>query len=259
MTDTIMDTITDAQWADYQRDGFLRLGKLLDGEALAALQTRIDAIMLGTADVDYSRLLMQLDSATGKYADAGEQSRGHKGKSLDYRKIQELEHDELFMDYMRRPVFRDVCGRVYGGGEPVTAFRAMFMNKPAHKGTFLPFHQDRWDHLDIDPLLTTWTALDPATKANGCVQVVRGSHKLGLINPGHNSGFLTEEQAAEYCSPEKLEYLELAPGECAILHNWLLHGSDVNRTDTPRRAFSVCYMDGATRAGTGETFTTIFP
>ena len=252
------DTITDAQWADYGRDGFLHLGALLDAEELAALRGRIDAIMLGTADVDYSRLMMQLDSTTGKYGDAGEQSMGHKGPSLDYRKIQELEHDDLFLLFMQRPIFRDICGRVYGEGEPVSAFRAMFMNKPARKGTFLPFHQDRWEALDIDPLVTTWTALDPATKANGCVQVVRGSHKLGLVNPGHGSGFLTDAQAAEYCPPEKLEYLELNPGECVLLHNWLLHGSDVNKTDAPRRAFSACYMDGRTTARTGEQFTTIF-
>lgn len=46
--------------------------------------------MLGTAEVDYNQLLMQMDSTSGKYEDAGEQSKGHKGASLDYRKIQNL-------------------------------------------------------------------------------------------------------------------------------------------------------------------------
>ena len=32
--------------------------------------------------------------------------------------------------------------------------RAMFMNKPANKGTFLPWHQDRWTALDRDPQIT---------------------------------------------------------------------------------------------------------
>lgn len=62
----------------------------------------------------------------------------------------------------------------------------MFMNKPAGKGTALPWHQDRWQHLDIDPLLTVYTALDPATAANGCVKVVPKSHKLGILNPDHH-------------------------------------------------------------------------
>jgi ectoine hydroxylase-related dioxygenase (phytanoyl-CoA dioxygenase family) len=122
----------------------------------------------------------------------------------------------------------------------------MFMNKPAGQGTPLRWHQDRWTALDRDPLVTAWTALDPATIENGCVQVIPGSHRLGLINPSHPSGFLTDEQAARHCPAGQIVHLELAAGETVLLHNWLLHSSDVNRTPIPRRAFSVCYMDART-------------
>src|SRR5207237_5228782 len=101
---------------------------------------------------------------------------------------------------MQRPLFRDICEQVYGDETPVAAFRAMFMNKPAHQGTLLPWHQDRWSYLDRDPLITVWTALDPATIANGCVEVIPGSHKFGLINPEHTSGYLTEEQITRFTS-----------------------------------------------------------
>lgn len=250
--------ITDAQWAQYERDGYLKLGKLLSDAELKGLSNRIDEIMLGKARVNYERMLMQLDSATGKYEDAGVQSRGFKGATLEYRKIQELEFDPLFLAYMQKPVFEDICKRVYGPHTPVAAFRAMFMNKPAHKGTFLPWHQDRWTFLDRDPLITVWTALDPATIQNGCVQLVPGSHKLGLINPSHASGFLTPEQAAKHALKDKIIHLELKAGECALLHNYTLHASDVNRSDIPRRAFSVCYMDARSVASNSEKFTTIF-
>jgi ectoine hydroxylase-related dioxygenase (phytanoyl-CoA dioxygenase family) len=202
--------------------------------------------------------MMQLDSSDGKYENAGEQSRGHKGATLNYRKIQDLEFDPQFLEFMQRPVFRDICARVYGQETPIAAFRAMFMNKPAHKGTWLPWHQDRWSDLDRDPLVTLWTALDPATKANGCVQIVRGSHKLGLINPSHGSGFVSPEQAESYATPESIEYVELEAGEAVLMHNWLLHASDVNKTDISRRAFSVCYMDARTKSHGGATFPTIF-
>jgi ectoine hydroxylase-related dioxygenase (phytanoyl-CoA dioxygenase family) len=132
------------------------------------------------------------------------------------------------------------------------------MNKPARKGTFLPWHQDRWTHLDRDPRITLWTALDPATKANGCVQIIPASHRMGIINKQDGSGFLTPAQAAEHCPAEKAVYLELKAGKCALLHNWLLHASDVNQTDIPRRAFSDYYMDAATRSSKNETFTRVF-
>ena len=251
-------TITDAQWQSYLDAGYLRLGRLLNDAALAALQKRIDQIMLGTATIDYARLLMQLDSDTGKYEDAGPQTMGHKGPTLNYRKIQELELDDLFLAYTRRPIFRDICARTYGPGTAVASYRAMFMNKPAGKGTLLPWHQDRWTELDRDPLITVWTALDAATIANGCVQVIPASHKLGLVNPEHPSAFLSAEQAARLVSPANVLHLELTAGEAVLLHNWLIHASDVNRTDHPRRAFSVCYMDARTRTQSGRSFPVIF-
>lgn len=255
---TGIEHITDAQWRQYERDGYLKLGKLLSDADLRALQQRIDDIMLGKARIDYSKLLMQLDSETGKYEDAGEQSKGHKGATLNYRKIQELEQDDLFLAYMSRPIFREICRRTYGE-VPIASFRAMFMNKPARRGTLLPWHQDRWTYLDKDPQITLWTALDPATKGNGCVQVVPGSHTQGLINPSHLSGFLTPEQAAEHATPDRIVYLELQAGEVALLHNHLLHASDVNRTDISRRAFSVCYMRADTQTKSGERYYTVFP
>jgi phytanoyl-CoA hydroxylase len=250
--------ITDAQWESFQVNGYLNLGKVLSDEDLSALQTRIDDIMMGRVAIDYDRLLMQLDSTTGEYQDAGAQSNGHKGATLAYRKIQNLEADDLFAAYLSQPIFHEICARAYGPDAPVNCFRAMFMNKPSHQGTKLPWHQDAWTDLDRQPIITVWTALDPATKANGCVEAIPGSHAGGLINPEHSSGFLTAEQAAEICTPEKTVYLELAPGEAVLLHNWLLHSSDVNRMDASRRGFSVCYMDGRTVSKSGEKFTKIF-
>jgi len=257
-TTAIPEALTEQEWAEFEDKGYLHLGTLLPEDDLKALQQRIDDIMLGKADVDYDNMLMQLDSSSGAYGDAGKQSKGFKEPTLNYRKIQDLELDPLHLQYATLPLFRDICARAYGPETPIASFRAMFMNKPANRGTFLPFHQDRWTDLDRDPQVTVWTALDPATKENGCVQVVPGSHKDGLINPSHPAGFLTEEQAAEYCTPENIEYLTLEPGEAVLLHNWLLHGSDINRSSVSRRAFSVCYMDENSVSKRGETFFHLF-
>lgn len=257
--ETMLKPVTDAQWKEYEELGYLKLGRI-EAPFLKRLQTRIDEIMMGKADVDYDKLMMQLDSETGEYGDAGTQSSGFKGPTLNYRKIQELERDPLFREYLLDPVFRDIGARAYGEGTPVALFRAMFMNKPANRGTFLPWHQDRWVSLDRDPQITVWTAMDPATRENGCVQVIPRSHRYGLINPTHQSGFLSKAQSAAICTPDRIVYLELEPGEVALLHNHLLHASDVNRSTQSRRAFSVCYMDANTRKN-GETghFPAVFP
>jgi phytanoyl-CoA hydroxylase len=254
----MLSPISDAQWQEFEETGYIKLGRI-DEDQLRKMQDRIDAIMLGKADLDYNKLLMQLDSTTGAYEDAGAQTLGFKGATLDYRKIQELEHDSLFREYLLDPAFQDTCARVYGEKTPIALYRAMFMNKPANRGTFLPWHQDRWTTLDRDPKITVWTAIDPATRQNGCVQVIPGSHRHGLINPTHPSGFLSKAQSAAICTPDRIVYVELEAGEVVLLHNYLLHASDVNRSSQSRRAFSVCYMEASTlQDGVAGKFPAVF-
>ncbi len=249
---------TAAQWKEYNEIGYVKIGRL-EPDQLRKIQDRIDEIMLGKASIDYSMLLMQLDSTTGAYEDAGPQSLGFKGATLNYRKIQELEHDPVFLEYLLDPVFRKICARIYGETTPIALFRAMFFNKPANRGTFLPWHQDRWTVLDRDPQITVWTAIDPATRENGCVQVIPGSHRHGLINPSDGSGFLNKAQATYICTPDRVVYLELEPGEVVLMHNHVLHASDVNRSAQSRRAFSVCYMEAATlQNGEAGKFPAVF-
>ena len=254
---TLGDNISNEQWAKYETDGYLRLGQVATNRQLAALQQRMNEIMLGTAQVNYERMLMQLDSETGKYDEAGPQTKGFKGPTLNYRKIQDLEFDPVFLEYMQHPVFQEICARAYGETSAIDCFRAMFMNKPAHRGTVLPWHQDRWPSLDIDPQITVWTALDPATLANGCVQIIVGSHRT-LVNPEHGSGFVTKEQADAIVAKNTPLPIELDAGEVVLLHNWTLHHSDTNKTSVPRKAFSVCYMDARTKSKGSDKFTRIF-
>ena len=158
-----------AEHAEFMENGYIRLGKLLSAEALAALQQRINDIMLGR--VSYTQMRFQLDSETGVYSDMPVESVGHKGSTLKYRKIMDLEQDPLHLAYMRRPLCREITRRYIG--ENVSIYRAMFMNKPADQGTVLPWHQDvgvGWG-LDRNPITTVWTALDDATAANGCMQI----------------------------------------------------------------------------------------
>ena len=234
---------TSEQERGWDRDGYISLGQVASAEELADLRQRIDEIMLGRAPNE--GIWFQLDSETGDYGDLRFGDGSFAGPSLNYRKIEQLHRDPVFLAYIRHPAFREVTQALIG--PEVSIYRAMFMNKPARRGTHLPYHQDggaQWG-LSIDPVVTVWTALDDATEENGCVQVVPGSHRLGLLSErGHT---ITREQVAMFAPEEKSVFLQAKAGEAFVLHNFLLHRSGVNRTDQPRRAFSVCYMDAATR------------
>ena len=238
----------------FMEEGYVRLGHLLSNKEIAALQQRIDDIMLGI--IPYEKMRFQLDSTSGAYREAPPESIGHKGATLQYRKIMDLEQDPLFLSYMQHPLLREITRRYIG--EDVSIYRAMFMNKPANQGTILPWHQDvgvGWG-LDRNPITTVWMALDDATVENGCMQIVPGIHKHGVINEGH---FATAADAEKYQLEENTIDLEVEEGEVVLLNNLLLHRSGVNPTGKQRRAFSAAYMDAAaTHVATGETFPVIF-
>ena len=182
-------TLGGGDWRRFEAEGMVRIGRL-DAATLSRLRDGLDDIMLGRADVPYDRLLMQLDSSSGNYADLGRQTKGFKGATLNYRKIQDLELARVFRNYLETPVFHAICRRVYGE-VPIACFRAMAMIKPAGAGTRLPWHQDRWRALDRDPLVTIWTSLDDANAKSGGLEVIPGSHRRGVLNPSHPSASST--------------------------------------------------------------------
>lgn len=236
---------TDADWDRFSRDGFLHLGQVLDADGIARLTRRADDLALGRVVND--AVAMQLDTG-GAYEDLPEAVRTFDEGTLTYRKIQGLETDDEFLPLIRDPLFLEVCARIYGPHVPLSIFRAMIMNKPAGQGTVLPWHQDGGDvwRLDREPLVTIWIALDPATTANGCMEAVRGSHRLGLLSDYGST--LSDEDAARHCPPDRVVPLEVPAGHAVLLHNWLIHRSGVNPSPIPRRAVTVCYVDGRTRS-----------
>lgn len=248
--------LTDADWQSFSRDGFLHLGQVLDAQQVLALQLRADALAMG--QISNPAIQMQHDTGGAYEALPEAVSQFEQGTHL-YRKIQGLETDDLFAALIDRPLFREICARVYGAHAAVSIFRAMVMNKPAGQGTYLPWHQDGgtvWQ-LDRDPLVTIWVALDPATRDNGCMDAIRGSHRLGLLSL-HGST-LTEEHVRQYCREDLSVPLEVPAGHAVLLHNWLIHRSGINPSSTPRRAFTMCCMDARTRGIlTGDHFPIVF-
>lgn len=235
--------LTIEHWNDYERDGYLPLGQLLTAEEVAALKERADDLALGR--VTNPNIAFQLDTGGAYEALPGIVDHFDQ-PTLLYRKIQGLEHDDLFVRLVLHPRCLEVCAHEYGAHAPLSLFRAMIMNKPAGQGTHLPWHQDGGDvwKLDRDPRVTVWVALDPATRANGCLEVIPGTHRLGLLTKEGSN--LRPADVERHCPPEKVVPLEVAAGHGVLLHNWLIHRSGVNPSDVPRRAMTACYLDGRT-------------
>jgi ectoine hydroxylase-related dioxygenase (phytanoyl-CoA dioxygenase family) len=86
-------------------------------------------------------------------------------------------------------------------------------------------------------------ALDPARRENGCLQVLRGSHKAGRINHqkvGDQTG-ADPERVQAFLDRLPLVYCEMEPGDALFFHGNLLHRSDQNRSTSSRWSYICCY------------------
>jgi ectoine hydroxylase-related dioxygenase (phytanoyl-CoA dioxygenase family) len=144
-------------------------------------------------------------------------------------------------------------------GEEVYLWHAKLMQKDARGGGAWVWHQDYgyWymDACLYPDLVSCYIALDPATRQNGCLQVLKGSHRLGRLDHGPVAGQTGADPGRVALAAEELEhvYCEMAPGDGLFFHANTLHRSDRNTSDTPRWGLICCY-NTKTNTPRGETF-----
>jgi ectoine hydroxylase-related dioxygenase (phytanoyl-CoA dioxygenase family) len=131
---------------------------------------------------------------------------------------------------------------------PVCHFHSKLMQKEPKVGGAWEWHQDYgyWyknQFMFPDQLISVMVALTEANKENGCLQVIRGSHKMGRVN----HGFAGEQVGADMTMVDnalktmELVYCELQPGDTLFFHPNLLHRSAANLSDKSRWSVISCY------------------
>ena len=133
------------------------------------------------------------------------------------------------------------------GGE-VYHYQSKLTAKDPFTGGAWEWHQDYgywyYNGCLFPQLASAMVGLDACTRDNGCLQVLRGSHRLGRLD--HVS--VTKEQNS--VDPEHLKHAvarletvhcELAPGDTLFFHCNTLHRSDQNRSAARRWTYIVCY------------------
>jgi hypothetical protein len=126
-------------------------------------------------------------------------------------------------------------------------YHSKMIMKDANVGGAWAWHQDYgywYQNGVLFPLLTSaFIAVDQATRENGCMQVISGSHSLGRIDhvlTGDQAG-ADAERVAEILKRMPLAYIEMEPGDTVFFHSNLLHRSDRNRSANPRWSMICCY------------------
>ena len=132
------------------------------------------------------------------------------------------------------------------GGEVYHYHSKMIMKDPRVGGAWT-WHQDYgywYQNGVLQPLLTSVSvAVDRATRENGCLQVIEGSHHCGRVDhvlTGDQAG-ADRERVDEILKRLPLVYLDMEPGDAVFFHCNLLHRSDQNKSEHPRWSMICCY------------------
>ncbi|XP_071948856.1 L-proline trans-4-hydroxylase-like [Antedon mediterranea] len=144
------------------------------------------------------------------------------------------------------------CEKVAGtmekllGGE-IYHYHSKLMMKEAKTGGQFVWHQDYgywYNNGCLFPNMgSVMIAIDKCDSENGCLQVIKGSHKLGRIDHVNVADQVMADpvRLEEVKKHLPLEYASLDPGDAIFFHCNVLHRSDQNRSDRRRWVFICSY------------------
>ncbi len=156
--------------------------------------------------------------------------------------------DDVYGLLTRSERMVNAVDKLLDGDAAVCHFHSKLMQKESRVGGAWEWHQDYgyWyknEFLYPDQMISVMIAITDANKQNGCLQVIKGSHKMGRIE----HGFAGEQVGASQhyvdlaLKTMELVYVELKAGDALIFHSNLLHRSEANLSDNARWSMISCY------------------
>jgi ectoine hydroxylase len=216
--------LNDEDFAAFWRDGYVLKPGWFDGEEMALLQRAIEL------DDSIRAHAVQIGDSAGGATELALWN--HPG-------------DDLFGAFAR-------CERIAGGAErllggEVYHYHSKLTMKRPRAGGQWDWHQDYgywYNNGCLYPdLLSVAIAVDAATRENGCLQVIRGSHRLGRIDHGRVGGQTGAdlERVEQVLTSHERVHVEMAPGDALFFHCNTLHASEPNLSERPRNILLCCY------------------
>jgi hypothetical protein len=107
------------------------------------------------------------------------------------------------------------------------------------------WHQDRkYSNQNGSPTTSAWIAISDSTTANGCLRVLPGSHRRGILPHTESDA---EDNLLKYdrvagVDESRARDVVLKAGEMSLHQGDIVHGSEPNCSDTKRIGFVVRYV-----------------
>ena len=184
--------------------------------------------------IQYTNTISELPETAGKWMQYFENT---NGKRL-------LCRTENFLDYFPeldqfiRGKLTDMVSELLG--EPAILFKEK-INFKLPGGAGFAAHQDAPAYTTFKQRfhLTAMIAVDAADVHNGCLEVVRGEHKSGVLP--HPNGALEESFVKKWEQEKRWNPVEVEAGSILLFGSLLPHRSSKNASDRSRRAYYITF------------------
>ena len=239
--------LSEMQLQQYSEEGYLLLPQLVPADTLADLNQRFLDIVMGLHPCSGAMKIMR-DVMVVKGAIEPETALHGVNKLFC------LEDDDVLNRFAALPeLVRCVQSLI---GDDIYSLTSNVFNKPPRVDGKHPLHQDirYFSMRPVSTIVASWTAMLPTSRANGCLAVIPGSHRQGVLTHSTpdwdylNHGFFGIEDV----DLERRQHVEMQPGDTLLFHPLLIHGSGRNRTDEFRRAISVHYASAHCESPKGD-------
>jgi phytanoyl-CoA hydroxylase len=144
-------------------------------------------------------------------------------------------------------------------GHSVCHYHSKLMQKEPRVGGAWEWHQDYgyWyknEFLYPEQMMSVMIAITDANVENGCLQVIKGSHKMGRVEHGFSGEQVGASQRYVDLALGTMEhvFVELNAGDALFFHSNILHRSEANLSDRPRWSLISCY-NRSTNVGYNES------
>ena len=137
-------------------------------------------------------------------------------------------------------------------GDDILIDGTLVFYKPPQDSSYVSWHQDSvYSGWHLTPSISAWIALTASHRANGCMRVIPGSHKQGLLdhdNVRDDPNLLNKRGERIKMEVDESQSVDvvLQPGEMSLHHSTIIHGSNPNTSDEPRIGFIVRFVTNQT-------------
>jgi hypothetical protein len=158
-----------------------------------------------------------------------------------------LKDDRLF-DYLLAAEVIDVVEPLIGPN--IGLWSSGFICKEPKTGKNTPWHEDSayWEGRfnNFDKIVTIWLAIDEATKENGCMGVVPGTHNNGFSeyeDMGTDHKIFNRQIKSSSINDDEVVWFELKKGTYSLHDSRIIHGANANTSNTRRTGYTMRYFN----------------